>query len=269
MGHNDYNTSKLAVSANLSIGVTVPVMFLSDGWSTNAVMVFVVIGVFVSQSPLKTGRGLEIASFADLSTCIVKRRKRMRAYVVSMTTLLCFMNCNSIIGSVNFFITMQCFAKAWSPVLSIFVVVANSFSKWSSATCFWKFGGSSIFKILAGLFVRSCLFPFGWMYWHKLLSPLRHLLLGHSWNPEAHKAILFCVSELLFDGGSYYSEIGSSLTELFLIWEVATVRRGILSSRFRVAVVWLSVSWGSPWQFLELLITVAVPSQSEFLGTFP
>ena len=44
MVDNEFQTSRLAVKVNLSIGVTVPLLFLSDGWSTKAAIVFVVMG---------------------------------------------------------------------------------------------------------------------------------------------------------------------------------------------------------------------------------
>ena len=40
----DRDSIRLAASVNFSTGVTVPVVFHSDEWSTNAVIVFVVIG---------------------------------------------------------------------------------------------------------------------------------------------------------------------------------------------------------------------------------
>ena len=40
----DWDISRLAASVNFPTGVTVPVVCHSDGWSTNAVIVFVVIG---------------------------------------------------------------------------------------------------------------------------------------------------------------------------------------------------------------------------------
>ena len=40
----EWDISRLAASVNFSIGVKVPVVCYSDGWSRNAVVVFVVIG---------------------------------------------------------------------------------------------------------------------------------------------------------------------------------------------------------------------------------
>ena len=39
----EWDIIRLAASVNFSTGVTVPVVFRSDKWSTNAVIVFVVI----------------------------------------------------------------------------------------------------------------------------------------------------------------------------------------------------------------------------------
>ena len=46
--------NRLAASVNVSTGVTVPVVFHCDEWSTNAVIVFVVIGGTVILSWMRT-----------------------------------------------------------------------------------------------------------------------------------------------------------------------------------------------------------------------
>ena len=133
-----------------STGVTVPVVFHSDKWSTNAVIVFVVICGIVTLSYMKTACGLALVWLDALLTCIVKCGKWMRPWVVSMTTLLCLMECNPVIGPVRLFNTTKCFAKMWSPMSYLIVGVAIGFSNWPFATWIWKSGGSSIFRILDG-----------------------------------------------------------------------------------------------------------------------
>ena len=47
--------SKLAVSVNFSKGFTVPVVFDFDGWSTKAVIAFVVVGGIIRALSVMTG----------------------------------------------------------------------------------------------------------------------------------------------------------------------------------------------------------------------
>ena len=56
----EWDIMRLAVSVNLSTEVTVPVVFHSDKWSTNAVIVFVVICGIVILSWMRTGWGLAL-----------------------------------------------------------------------------------------------------------------------------------------------------------------------------------------------------------------
>ena len=58
----EWEISKLAVSVNFSNGVTVPVVFHFDGWSTKAVFVFVVVGGMVRASSVMTGCGFVFVS---------------------------------------------------------------------------------------------------------------------------------------------------------------------------------------------------------------
>ena len=51
---------RFAVSVNFSTGVTVPNLFHSDKWSTNAVIVFVVICSIVIPSWIRTTWGLAL-----------------------------------------------------------------------------------------------------------------------------------------------------------------------------------------------------------------
>ena len=53
----EWKLSKLAVSVNFSSGVTVTVVFGFDGWSTKAVIVFVVVGGIVKASSVMIGWG--------------------------------------------------------------------------------------------------------------------------------------------------------------------------------------------------------------------
>ena len=131
----EWETSRLAVSVNFSNGVTVPVVFHFDGWSMNAVIVFVVVGGMVRASSVMTGCGLVVVSLEAVLYCLVKWGKCMRSFVVSMTRLLFLIKCNPIIGPDNFFITTKCSAKELSPISTFSVAVDNSFSIWPMATC--------------------------------------------------------------------------------------------------------------------------------------
>ena len=121
----EWEISKLAVSVNFSNGVTVPVVFHFDGWSTKAVIVFVVVGGIVRASSVMTGCGFVVLSIQAVSTCIVKCVKCMRPCVVSMTTLFFLIKCNPIIAFVNLLKRMKWSAKILSPIPNLSVVVAN------------------------------------------------------------------------------------------------------------------------------------------------
>ena len=131
----EWEISRLAVSVNFSKGVTVTVVFLFDGWSMKAVIVFVVVGGIVRASSVMAGCGLVVVSLEAVLTYIVKWGKCLSPCVVSMTTLLFLIKCNPIIGPVNFFITTKCSANELSPISNFSVVVDNGFSNWSLATC--------------------------------------------------------------------------------------------------------------------------------------
>ena len=131
----DWEISRLAVSVNLSNGVTVPVVFHFDGCSTKAVIFFVVVGGMVRDSSVMTVCGLVVVSLEAVLTCIVKWGKCIRPCVVSMTTLLFLIKCNPIIGPVSFFITTKCSAKDLSPISNFSVAVDIGFSNWPFATC--------------------------------------------------------------------------------------------------------------------------------------
>ena len=148
----EWKISKVAVSVNFPNVITVPVVLHFDGWSTKAVMVFVVVGGIVRASQVMTGCGFVVVSLEAVSTCIVKCGKCMRPCVVSMTTLLFLIKCNPFIGRVNFFNTTKCSAKELSPFSNFSVAVDNGFSNWPLATCIWKMGGSSILRMLLGAF---------------------------------------------------------------------------------------------------------------------
>ena len=105
----------LTISVNFSNGVTVLVVFHSDGL-TEAAIVFVVIAVIVTVSPVRIDWGLALALLAALLTWMVKWGKWMRPCVVSMTTLLCLMMCKPIIGRDRFFNNTKCSAKVLSPI---------------------------------------------------------------------------------------------------------------------------------------------------------
>ena len=56
----EWKIIRLEASVNFSTGGTVPVVFHSNKWSTNAVIVFVVICVIVMLSCMRTGWGLAL-----------------------------------------------------------------------------------------------------------------------------------------------------------------------------------------------------------------
>ena len=75
------------LSQNLSFGTKIIIVFHFDWWSTQAVLVFVVIDDIVRVSSVRKNWGLAHVSFAALLICIVKWWRKMRPCVVSMTTL--------------------------------------------------------------------------------------------------------------------------------------------------------------------------------------
>ena len=66
----EWEISKLAVSVNFSNGVTVPVVFHFEGWSMNAVTVFVVAGGIVRSASMMTGSCLVVVSLEAVFTCL-------------------------------------------------------------------------------------------------------------------------------------------------------------------------------------------------------
>ena len=124
----EWEISKLAVSLKFSNGVTVPVVFHSEGWSTKAVIVSVVLGGTVRVPSVKTNWGFPVISLAAVLTWIGKCGKSIRPCVVSMTRLLCLMKCNPTIGPVKLSITTKCLAKVVSRISNLSVIVANKFS---------------------------------------------------------------------------------------------------------------------------------------------
>ena len=131
----EWEISKLAVSVNFSIGVTVPVVFHSDGGSTEAVIDSVILCGIVSELAVMTGWGFASVSLEADLTCILKCGKCMRPSVVSMTTLLFLIKCHTVVGPLNFFTTTNCLAITMSPIRILGVTVANGFSKWPFDTC--------------------------------------------------------------------------------------------------------------------------------------
>ena len=167
----EWDISRIAASVIFSSGVTLHVVFHSDGWSSNAVVVFVVIGRIVMVSPIKTDWDGTLVSLLALLTCIVRCGKWMTPWVVSMTTLVCFMKCKPIIGLVRFFITTKCSANVLSPISNSSVVVANGFSNWPSANFFENWDGRPFRRWYLGL-VSFCPINLRRLHWHKLLSLL-------------------------------------------------------------------------------------------------
>ena len=103
----EWEISKLAVSVSFSNGVTVPAVFHFDGWSTKAVIVFVVVVGIVRASSVVTAWDFLVVSFEALLTCIVKCGKCIRPCGVSMTTLFFLLKCNLIIGPAKFLVTSR------------------------------------------------------------------------------------------------------------------------------------------------------------------
>ena len=66
----EWEISKLAVSVNFSKGVTVPVVFHFDRWSTEVVIVFVVVVGIVRASSVRTAWKLTVVSLEAVLTCI-------------------------------------------------------------------------------------------------------------------------------------------------------------------------------------------------------
>ena len=152
----EWEISKLAVSVNFSNRVTVPLGFLFGGWSTKAVIVFVVVGGIIRASSVMTDWGIAVVSLEAVLTCIVNCRKIMWLCVVSTTTLLFLIKYNPIIGPIILFITTKCSTTMLSTISISSMVAANGFSNWSLATSIWKLGGSSILRILCGAFLFYC-----------------------------------------------------------------------------------------------------------------
>ena len=127
MVYIEWQVSKLSVAVNFSTGVTVPVVFHSDGRSMKAVIVFVVAGGIVWASLAKIGWGFPVVSIEAVLTCIVKCRKCMSRK--SMTTPLFLIKCDPLIGFVNFFKTTKWSVnKVLSPISNLCLAVANGVS---------------------------------------------------------------------------------------------------------------------------------------------
>ena len=139
---------------------------------------------------MRTCWGLAFFSMAAFLACIVKCGKMISLCVLSMTKLLRLMKCNLMMNPVKLFTTTKCSAEVLSPIWKLSVAVAIGFSNWPFASWIWKLRGSSILKILAGVVLWFCPIHFGRLHYRRLLSQQKHLLLGHSRNPEGHTASL-------------------------------------------------------------------------------
>ena len=240
----EWEISRLAVSVHFSNGVTVPVVFHSDGWSIKAVIVFVVVSGMVRASSVMTGCGLVVVSPEAVLTCIVKWGKWMSPCVVSMTTLLFVIKCNPITGPVNFFITTKCSANELSPISNLSVAVDNGFSNWPLATCIWKLGGSSILRILFGAF---CLIV-SKSSWAIALtnapestraSPVRLF----SKSRGTYSISCFRFRTTVDVNGRYISFVCSSRTNPSSISGVAVVRGGVVVYPLEVVTTCCPVFW--------------------------
>ena len=152
----EWEISRLAVSVNFSTGVTVPVVFHYEGWLTEAVIVFAVLGGIVKASSVRAVWGLAVVSLERVLTCIFKCGNCMRPCVVSMTTLLFLINCNPMIGPVNFFITTKRWKNVLSPISNVGVVVANGFLNGHLLLVFEKLESRRFCEFHSGPFVLLC-----------------------------------------------------------------------------------------------------------------
>ena len=249
-----WDIMRLAVSVFFSTGVTVPVVFHSDTWSTNVVIVFVVICGIVILSWMRTAWGVAFVWLNALLTCIVKCGKWMRPWVVSMTTLLCLMKCRPIIGFVRFFITTKCSAKMWSLMSNLSVAVAVGFSNWPFTTWIWKLGRSQFLRYLTGIVIWFDQVLFERLRSHKLLSLQGHLLLSHSRNPEGHITSLSYVLWLLWRIVACTVHWYCHPSLVVLQFAKLLLEAGIiLSSPLSQVVMSISFVWVSELGFLESL----------------
>ena len=99
----------------------------------------------------------------------------MTPCAVSMTTILCLVRCNPIIGPVRIFITTKCLSKVLSPTSNLSVAVVNGFSNWPFANCIKKLRGSSILKEL----FRACCLILSNSFW---LIALTFPILAFRWT---------------------------------------------------------------------------------------
>ena len=124
----EWRTSKVSVFLNFFQWCHSPCCVPFRWISTNAVIVFVVLAGFVGVSSVRTDWGFALVSLAAVLTCTVNCGKCIRTRVVSMTTLLCLMNCNLIIGSIKFLIATTFSAELLSPVSNLDKAFASGFS---------------------------------------------------------------------------------------------------------------------------------------------
>ena len=144
----EWDNSRFAASVSFPTGIIVLVVCHSDGWSTNAVIVFVVFGGTVVLSWTRTAWGLALVPVAAVLACFIMCGKWMRPCVSSMTTLLCLMKCNPLMGRVKFLIRTKCSARVLSLLLNLSVAVDIGFLNWPFASWIWILGGPSSLKML-------------------------------------------------------------------------------------------------------------------------
>ena len=94
----EWEISRLAASIIFCNGVTLTVVFHSEGWSTKAVIVFVVLGGIVGSWSMKTSWGFALVSLEAILSCIVRCGNFMRLCIGSMTKLLFLLKCKPMIG---------------------------------------------------------------------------------------------------------------------------------------------------------------------------
>ena len=180
--------------------VSVPVVFHFDRWSTKAVIVFVVVGGIVSESSVMSGWDFLVVSLEVAITCIFKCRKCMRPCVVSMTTLLFLIKCNSTNGPVHFFITTKCSPDLMFTNSNLSMVVSDAFFL---AICYFYLKNGRIvdfennnlgfFFYFVQVIPNDCTDKCSRVHQGIYL----YVILCYSRNPEAHRAFVVFVSGLL------------------------------------------------------------------------
>ena len=136
----EWEISRLANSGKFPSGVTVPIVFHSDGWLAKAVNVSVVVSGIVKSSSVITAWGFAVVSLEVVLTFIVNCGKCIRPCVVWMATLLFLIKCNPKTCPLISWITTKCSANSLSPISKSGVAVANGSFNWIAQSNLWSEG---------------------------------------------------------------------------------------------------------------------------------